>query len=251
MQNRPSYAVTSVDNALRIAQMLQAEGNLRVSDVAGRLGVAVSTAHRLLQTLAFRDFAQQLPDRSYAPGSALRLLPAPNAPASIVRDAATAVMHDLAEEIRESSHLMVLAGTEVQVIASVECRRALAVGDRTGRSLPARLTSGGRAMLGALPREELNALYGDLTPAELVGLRRQLANDERRGYAVNRGETEPGLMALGWRIDAPPAFGRAALCIALPTARGQRERLPELVGFLHGSIEAIEHQLAAFAPEPD
>lgn len=248
MQNRPVYAVTSVDNALRIAQMLQAEGSLRVSDVADRLGIAVSTAHRLLQTLAYRDFAQQQPDRTYAPGTALRSLPTSSAPATLLCDAATAVMGDLVEEVQESSHLMVLAGTEVQFIGSVECRRALAVGDRTGRSLPARLTSGGKAMLAALPPQELDALYADVAPPDLSGLRRQLGTVRRRGYAVNRGETEPGLTAIGWRIDAAPALGRAALCIALPSARCPRDRLPELVDALHRSIRLVERQLAAYAP---
>ena len=45
---------------------------MRVTDVAARLGVSVSTAHRLLGMLVYRDFAEQLPDRRYAAGPVLR-----------------------------------------------------------------------------------------------------------------------------------------------------------------------------------
>ncbi len=67
----PAYAITSVDNALRITAMLQLEGP--VSKVAQRIGVALSTAHRLLQMLVYRDFAVQEPDRSYRVGAAARI----------------------------------------------------------------------------------------------------------------------------------------------------------------------------------
>ena len=59
MRNKPAYAIESVDHALHLAQLLQQEGPLRVTDAAGRLGVSVSTAHRLLAMLVYRDFAEQ------------------------------------------------------------------------------------------------------------------------------------------------------------------------------------------------
>ena len=51
MKNRPAYAIASVDSALLLATVLQQEGPLRVTDVATRLGVSASTAHRLLGML--------------------------------------------------------------------------------------------------------------------------------------------------------------------------------------------------------
>ncbi|WP_217697451.1 helix-turn-helix domain-containing protein [Nocardia donostiensis] len=41
--------------------------------VAQRIGVAASTAHRLLQMLIYRDFAVQEPDRFYRVGPLLEL----------------------------------------------------------------------------------------------------------------------------------------------------------------------------------
>ena len=69
----PPYAIASVDHALRAAAMLQLEDGLTVSQVAERLGVARSTAHRLLAMLVYRDFAVQDEDRVYRAGPVLEL----------------------------------------------------------------------------------------------------------------------------------------------------------------------------------
>ena len=207
------------------------------------VGVAVSTAHRLLQTLAYRDFARQSADRTYVAGPALRALPTRIAPIPILRDAASGVMAGLVDATEESVHLMVLAGAEVHFIATVECRRVLAVGDRTGKSLPAELTSGGKAMLAALPREDIDELYRDLPPDELVRLRRRLAAVRRQGYALNSGQTERGLTAIGVGIDGSRTAIRAALCISMPTARFSRDRLPALVDALRSAAEDVERRI--------
>ena len=70
MKNQPVYSIDSVDHALHLAAVLQQEGSLRVFEAAERLGVARSTAHRLLAMLVYRDFAEQGPDRRYLAGPA-------------------------------------------------------------------------------------------------------------------------------------------------------------------------------------
>src|SRR5260370_39258672 len=71
MPHRPTYAITSVDNALRLIEVLQREGTLRVTDAAAEIGVAVSTAHRLLAMLCYRGFATRGGEHRYLRGPAL------------------------------------------------------------------------------------------------------------------------------------------------------------------------------------
>lgn len=57
MQNRrPTYAIESVDHALQLLLVLQHHGRLRGAEAAAELGVARSTAHRLLGMLRYRGF---------------------------------------------------------------------------------------------------------------------------------------------------------------------------------------------------
>src|SRR3954449_2139666 len=123
---------------------------MRVTDVADRLGVSGSTAHRLLGMLVYRDFAEQLPDRRYGPGPLMSGGGLPRATVAQLREVAWPHLRRLVDQLGETANLMVLAGADVRFVATVECDQVLRVGDRTGRTLPAHLSSGGRALLAAL-----------------------------------------------------------------------------------------------------
>src|SRR3954451_18979406 len=166
---------------------------MRVTDVAARLGVSVSTAHRLLGMLVYRDFAEQLPDRRYGPGPVLRGGTAPRASVTRLREVALPHLRALVESLGETANVMVLAGTEVRFVATVECDHVLRVGDRTGRVLPAHLSSGGKAALAVAGDPQLTAALLLLDDATAARLQRELRTVRRRGYAVNDQATEAGL----------------------------------------------------------
>ncbi len=247
MRNKPPYALTSVDHALQLAALLQQEGPMRVTDAAERLGVAPSTAHRLLAMLVYRDFAEQGHDRRYGPGKVLRPAETSEAPVALLRRICLPELQTLMERTRESVNLMVLAGDEVRFIATVEGPQVLRVGDRVGRSLPARLASGGKAILALLPPEEVTALYGasdELDEAGLARLRRELALIRKRGFAINDQLTETGLTALGVAVRDAHGSPVAAVSLALPTARFDRDLLPTWVGAISVTVARIEQALA-------
>ncbi|GLZ05170.1 IclR family transcriptional regulator [Actinomadura sp. NBRC 104412] len=246
MKNRPQYAIDSVDHALRLATLLQQEGPMGVSVAAERLGVSRSTAHRLLAMLVYRDFAEQDADRRYRAGPALRPADATPAPVRLLHEIAPAHMRALVERVRETVNLQVLAGSEVRFLDTVECDQILRVGDRSGRVLPAHLSSSGKVLLAALPPDELDRRYPDPAAAgvDLARLRRELALVRRRGFAINEGLTETGLSALGvpvpWPRDGLPA---AAISVAMPSARFDRDRIPFWVGSLRRTASAIANDL--------
>src|SRR4051812_2725559 len=226
VKNRPPYAIASVDSALLLATLLQQEGPMRVTDAAERIGVSGSTAHRLLGMLVYRDFAEQLPDRRYGPGPLMRGGPAPQAAVATLRDAALPHLRRLVAELAETVNLMVLAGADVRFVATVECDHVLRVGDRTGRTLPASRSSGGKALLAALPPERLDDVLRGLDAAETDRLRRELRAVGRGGFAVNDQETETGLPAVGAAVPVTVGSPPAAISVAMPRARFSRDRLP-------------------------
>ncbi|OLT31136.1 transcriptional regulator [Actinomadura sp. CNU-125] len=243
MKNKPPYAITSVDHALQLAALLQQEGPLRVTDAAERLGVAASTAHRLLAMLVYRDFAERGPDRRYRPGKVLRPAESSPAPVALLRATCEPHLRWLTERTRETANVVVRAGTEVRFIATVESDRVLRVGDREGRTVPAHLASGGKAILAALSPAELTGLYGDDADVDLPRLRRELSLVRRRGFAINDQQTETGLTAIGVPIKDGTGTPLAGLSIALPTARFDRDALPGQVGALSAAAGRVESAL--------
>lgn len=185
----------------------------------------------------YRDFAEQLPDRSYGPGPLLRAADPADAPLALLRRIGPTHLRLLADRTGESANLVVRVGAEARFVCTVEAGRVLRVGDRTGKSLPAELTSGGRALLAAAPLDELARLYGSNIDALLPRLAR-VRND---GYAVNRNETEDRVTAVGTAVGSPPV---CAVSVSLPTVRFDERRLPDLVAALRETAEDLAHALA-------
>ena len=223
MKNKPTYGIESVDHALHLALLLQQEGALRVTDAAQRLGVARSTAHRLLSMLVYRDFAEQGPDRRYVAGAALRRTRA-SEPVALLRRVALPHMQGLTARTGETSNLVLLVADEARFAATVECDQTLRVGDRESRTLPAHLASGGRAALAARDPDAVRELYEE-ADVDVETLLRDLARIRRQGFAVNDQKTETGVTAIGCVVESPPGAPGAAISLAMPTVRYDRRRL--------------------------
>ncbi|MGW4793727.1 IclR family transcriptional regulator [Nonomuraea sp. NPDC004297] len=243
----PPYPIASVDRALSLIQMLAESPEVKLSEVRARLDVGQSTAHRLLAMFVYRGFAVQDPrTRGYRAGPFLL---------DLRRD--TGVRFDVAREIRptlallakesgETAHFGVLDGTDVRYIDVVESTRALRVSGRLGRTMPARGTSIGRAMLAAESDEWVTARYG--APAqELSGqdvaeheaLLRELARTRRRGYARNRGEVERGVCSVGVAVVDLGGDLVGGLSIAAPDSRWNSTLEKAHVRLLHAAAARL------------
>jgi DNA-binding IclR family transcriptional regulator len=258
VKNRPSYAIASVDHALQLATTLQVEGPLTVSDAAERLGVARSTAHRLLSMLCYRDFAVQDGDRSYRAGPVLSLAERTHSRAALLRAVAMPHLAVLAERVAESTNLQVLAGDHVRFIGSVEGTQALRVGNREGMVFPAHQTSGGVLLLADLPAERFDEIYSDQRWADRpdaqpdrTALRREMRLARSRGFAINNQRTETGVTAVGRAVRGTDGLAEAAVSISLPTARYSRTVLPQLVAALAVTTADIERELTATVAAQD
>jgi IclR family acetate operon transcriptional repressor len=245
------YAIASVDHALHLAVLLQQEGPMRVSEAAARLDVSVSTAHRLLAMLVYRSFAEQRPDRLYQAGRVLRQASRSGAPVARLREVAMGPLQDLVSRVEETANLVVLAGSETRFVATVECRQVLRVGDRAGRTLPAHLTSGGKAILAASAPAVVDELYAGVADIDLATLRRQLAQVRRRGFAMNDQRTEAGLTALGIAVRDTEGVPFAAVAIAMPSVRFRREGIPGWAAALTATARHIEQKLEGAHGAPD
>jgi DNA-binding IclR family transcriptional regulator len=225
----PAYPITSVDNALRLIRLFNDRDSLRLTDACSYLGVAHSTAHRLLAMLIHHGFVQQDPQsRTYRPGPTLLEIGLAVVEKSDVRTKARPMLTALVEQFNETVHLMTLEGTQVRYIDAVEGSRALRVVPRTGTLLPAHCTSGGKALLADLPDVRIRALYAD--PAALVtktdrsvsslpSLIAALEEVRANGYATNYEESEDGVGSVAIALRDAGGTARAAVAVAVPTTR--------------------------------
>jgi DNA-binding IclR family transcriptional regulator len=222
----PPYAIASVDHALRLATILQLEGTLTVADAAQRLGVARSTAHRLLRMLVYRDFATQDDARVYHAGPVLQLAAHSRSQTSLLRASAMPHLRRLVDALGESVNLT-----------------------REGMVFAAHRTSGGLLLLAELSAPELEALYAEphdeaFDVPDLAKLRTESARIRRQGFALNHGRSERGVVAVGVPVHGPDGSAIAGLSVSMPSVRYAKERLPSLVAALHRAAGPIEADLA-------
>lgn len=233
MQNQPAYTIESVDHALQLLLLLQRSERLRVTDVAAELGVARSSAHRLLSMFRYRGFAVQHSDRSYGPGPVFHQAGLGARPPADIRAVARPHLEWLRQRLDETVHLVVLAGRNVAFIDSVEAAQALRVGTRAGATMPAHLTSGGKALLAELSLAELAAIFPEgpppgsaMTATDIAGFHKALLAVRRRGYGVNTGESERGITAVGACVHDAAGRAVAAITVSAPSLRLPRGRIP-------------------------
>ncbi|HEY7279600.1 MAG TPA: IclR family transcriptional regulator [Trebonia sp.] len=252
MKNKPPYAVESVDNALRILQMLRDSGQVRVSDVAAELGIARSTAHRLLAMLVYRDFAVQSEDRSYRPGPAIAAEPLRGEPTQRLRQVMRPHMEALCDQVAETINLVVRLGTQTRFLHTVESAHILRVGDRQGTILPAWKTSGGKVLLAELPDAQLTALLRGasgrppegLTAAERRSLVTQLRLVRDQGYAENIEESESGVCAIGVCVRDRLGDPVAALSVSAPSVRYTPDRSRVFLRELRTTVARAQADIA-------
>lgn len=248
----PQYPIESVDNALKLLLLLGEQSQIRLSEATRYLGVASSTAHRLLAMLTYRGFVRQDPvSKVYLPGPALTSVAFAIFGRIDVQATATPIIRSLSERLRESIHVGMLDGAGVHFVAAVEGPTAVRVASRLGRTMPAHCTSTGKVMLAQLSQQELHQLLPDdelqrITPRSIgsrTELEAELSRIRERGYAVNREESEEGVASVAVPIPTRAPGLRLALNAAAPQNRLASSQYPAVAAALVEAAKEIGDQL--------
>lgn len=248
----PAYPIESVDNALQLLLLFREQSTLRVADASRTLGVAPSTAHRLISMLQYHGFVTQDPrTKAYRAGTALAEIGLAVVRAMDVREVARPVMEQLSSDLSETVHLAVLDRKEVLFLDSVESQHIVRVGSRVGMRLPAHLTALGKVLLAALPGDRLAELYpdeqlpggtraSDVKRRAFFKLLKQIARD---GHAISVGEIESDVAAIAAPILTGSGQATAALSVAAPVSRFSDQFAERAVPRLVAAVAEISEQL--------
>jgi DNA-binding IclR family transcriptional regulator len=248
----PQYPIESVDNALKLLLLLGERPEIRLSEATRYLGVAPSTAHRLLAMLAYRGFVRQDPvSKAYLPGPSLTGVAFAIFGRLDIQRTAAPIMRSLSEQLRESIHVGMLDGANVHFVAAIEGPAAVRVASRLGRTMPAHCTSTGKVMLAQLSEIELRQLLPgetlDRVTQHSIGSRTELEAElsriRERGYAVNREESEDGVASVAVPIPTRAPGVRLALNAAAPQNRLDSARYPSVVAALVKAAKKIGDQV--------
>lgn len=241
--------VPAADNTLRILRYLAGRpAPVAASAIARELELPRSTVYHLLTTLAAHGFVLHLKeDRRWGLGTSAFELAGGYARQQPLARIGRPLVAALSDRLGESTHLAVMSGGDVLYIVEERAPRRQALVTDVGVRLPAHLTASGRAMLAALPREQVRALYPSASafpdrtgrgPRKPSQLRELLRTVRERGYATEDSEVADGLRSVGAVVRDHAGWPVAAVAVTWAGGELDERSLADSVVETAGVLES-------------
>jgi IclR family transcriptional regulator, acetate operon repressor len=222
-QNDSSGGIQVIERAGQILRLLGLSGNeLTPSQIGAELGLARSTAHRILTALEREELVQSTKGR-YRLGPAIEQL------AVSARDRFVAAISPYLEQmcldLGETVQLCIPDGDRAIVIAQVPSRQDLRVEGAIGSRRPFHCTATGKVLLAELSTLDVESLlprdlarYTETTIVDRSVLLGELERVRGAGFAISNEEFTPGVCSISVALHGTPV-GTVAVAVPTPASR--------------------------------
>src|ERR1700761_1104404 len=210
-----------------------------IEELANRVGLTRSNAHRTLQTLIHAGYVERDEQAGGYRGT-IRLfeLGARQLAQLDVRRVALPLMRALAERTEETVHLSVLDGLDVVYVEKIDSAQPIRAYSMVGGRGPAYAVATGKALLAYQHEGYLDGYAKQLTRhtaatvTSLPALKDELQKVVRTGYAINSGEWREGVGGVAATVfnglDQPIAAVGISGPLERLTARKMKEFAPDV-----------------------
>jgi DNA-binding IclR family transcriptional regulator len=233
--------VPAAENTLRILKLLASKrGPMAASNIATALGLPRSSVYHLLGVMEANGFVMHLhEEQRYGLGiSAFELSSAYSRQEPLSR-LGRPLLAALVDVIGESAHLAVLHGRDVLYVVEERAKNRPSLVTDVGVRLPSHLTASGRAILAALPKSQVRALYPNAaaftarheTESPIMkysALSSHLDQVRLRGYATEHGEVTPGFGSIAAAVTDHVGWPTAAVAVTFLEEKLPPEEWPAL-----------------------
>ena len=226
----------AIERALAVLDcFMDGQPEIGVTEIAQRLGLSLSTAHRIVRALLGAGYLAQNPktDR-YSLGRSAVLL-GQVAQRAMGLEHVQPVLEGVASTTGESVNFGVLDGDAAVIQMRVETKHPLRFEQRVGKRVGLYCSALGKAMLAFNP--DPAAIIRRLSPLEThtphtlttqAALERDLALTRERGYSLDEQETQLGARCIGSPVFDASGLAQSAIAVQIPTVRMPKEKLPEV-----------------------
>lgn len=253
MDSQSSRAPAARHTLQVLSHLASRRGPVGAAAISQALGLPRSSVYQLLAVLREEGFVVHFPEeRLFGLGvRAAELAFAYNRQDPLAR-VGKPIIERLVDTTRENAQLAILDGRDIYYVATERAPHRPSIVARVGVRLPSHATASGLAMLAAMSRDQVDALFTgkgvfpSLTDRQVVENRRQLHEEldrtRARGYGVEIELVEEhiatvacpvidhlgtpvaavGISYLSWRIDAAQEEAYAALARTAAEELGRR-----------------------------
>lgn len=220
--------VPAATRALRVLRYLATQPDpVPLDRIARAVDLPRSTAYHLINAMIEEGFVAHLSDdRCYGLGIAAYEVGTGYARQAPLQRIARRPLAALVDNLGQSAHLAVPHGRDVLYVLEERAPGRPPLVTDVGVRLPAHLTASGRAILSALPANQVRALFPDRDafvsrhasgPSTLSALRAVLTETRQRGYATENGEITPGFASVAVAVLDHNSVPVAAVAVTYPS----------------------------------
>jgi DNA-binding IclR family transcriptional regulator len=220
-----------------LAQLEVRENGATIRDLVAQLKLPRTTIYRILNSLQLHDMVRRDEAGAYHLGRRLLGLASHVAASASPLDLiafSTPILERVSTEIGEGCKLSVIDSEGVLVLAAAQGRRPYALSVAPGQRLPVHAGAASKLLLAYEPEAEIDrwlarplVAFTSRTITDPKRLRTELARTRRLGWAHDKGENAPSILAY-----AAPVFdktGKLVAAISVPFLHGtEASRMEEI-----------------------
>lgn len=188
----------TIDRAMQVVKVLagnESKQRFSITDLSKECDLAVSTMHRILQSMKKHELIQQdMDSKLYSLGNAwleygLRLYDTFDF-VGLIRPEMEKLMHEVGESVYFSKPV----GEESLVVERIDCpNNPIRIHDQLGIRIPMNIGAANKVMLAHMPSGDAMRIVNTLLPSgDREDFMQTLARIRRQGYGVSHGEKTPG-----------------------------------------------------------
>ena len=240
----------SVQRAFTLIDELSENGSGRVSELADRVDMPVSTAHDYLQALVATGYVV-MDGKEYRTTTRFLEVGHRQRHRLEVFKAVRDELETVADETGEHVTLMIEEADQAVIVAVQEGPDAVNLFAYPGARMPLHATAPGKAMLAHMPDERVEEIIDSrglvavtsrtITDPEV--LFEQLERIREQGYAIDEGERIAGMVCLAAPILDKNDLIRGAICVCGPQSRIGETRQQEIADVIQRAANVTQVNL--------
>jgi DNA-binding IclR family transcriptional regulator len=251
-----NHRIPAIDRMMEVlAQLELRDGGTTIRELVGQLKLPRTTIYRILNSLQSHNMVQRDEAGAYRLGRRLLAFASHVAASASPLDLmsfATPVLGQISADLGESSKLSIIDSEGILVLATAPGRRPYALSAAPGQRMPVHAGAASKLLLAHLPDADIDRwlaqpllAYTSKTITDPKRLRAELTRIHRLGWAQDKGENGPSILAY-----AAPVFdkhGQLVAAISVPFLQGtEASRMEEIRLAVIAAGRSMTAAIAAF-----
>lgn len=227
------------------------EPELSLSEIAEKLQVGLSTAHRLTHTLMVEGFlTKDSQTKKFRLGASILGMGNTIITQNHLCRISIPVLENLAINTGESAHIAILRDYQAIYLIRMDSDHPVHLLSHAGKQNPIHCTSSGQAILAFQSETMIDQViarglqqYTVKTITTSAKFKQLLLNIRNQGYSISEEELHEGVSSIAVPVKDISGHVTASISIAGPISRINQETLPRLVKIVKQAADRVSEQL--------